>query len=242
MRQLCDENINGMAILEVGTGRGGTTRELVKMVAAASSARLVTTDRFGGHFASLEKEFANLSADVRFIETDATELRGIADRSMDIVVCNYTLCAINSHPGHALRALKRMYDVLKTDGILYLREEFPLFRAANPRQAIWAKKWRLLRACELLLGELPYNEIEPEVVAEQLELLQFQCIQLDTWTEAYEGEEALDFFAFRLAGYMKRLPTDDLKAGIEQMAAELQDDLRRVGAMEVPSYQIRAVK
>ena len=133
------EELTGKHVLEVGSGRGDTTRALVALLSKYSGTTLTVTDISDTHFQQLQKEFSNLPVRIRFIKTDACSLSGITSDSKDYVVCNYTLCAINAQSGQAALALKRFWDVLRTGGKLFVEEEFPIDKKDNPAQGIGAK-------------------------------------------------------------------------------------------------------
>ena len=103
-------------VLEIGSGRGGTTRELVAALSGQPGARLIITDISDAHFERLTETFRDSQLDIAFVRTDACELTGIDEGSIDYVVCNYTLCAINSRPGRAALALQRFWRVLRPGG------------------------------------------------------------------------------------------------------------------------------
>ncbi|WP_352169696.1 class I SAM-dependent methyltransferase [Proteiniborus sp. MB09-C3] len=78
------------------------------------------------------------NVDIRFIKTDGCELSNIEESSIDFLVCNYTLCAINSKKGSEILALNRFKEVLKFGGNLYIEEEYPLNFVDNPMQQVWS--------------------------------------------------------------------------------------------------------
>ena len=128
------ENLSDKVILEIGSGRGDTTRKLVELLTGKSNAQLVVTDISDRFFPQLLDEFQSKNIQIRFICTGAYELQGIPNDSMDFLVCNYTLCAINSQAGMATLALRRFWEVLKSGGKLFIEEEFPIERQNTPLQ------------------------------------------------------------------------------------------------------------
>ena len=90
------ENLSGKVILEVGSGRGDTTRKLVDCLSGQSGSQLIVTDISDRFFHLLQAEFKSTAVNIRFIQTGAQTLQGIAEGSIDFLVCIYTLCAFNS--------------------------------------------------------------------------------------------------------------------------------------------------
>ena len=77
------EDLNGKRILEVGSGRGDTTRALVALLSKYPGTALTVTDISDAHFQQLNNEFANQPVRIRFIQTDACSLSGITSDSKD---------------------------------------------------------------------------------------------------------------------------------------------------------------
>lgn len=98
---LDSESLSHKTVLEVGSGRGDTTRKLVDLLSGQSGARLIVTDISDAFFHGLQDEFRSRDVRVEFICTEAQALSGIPDNSIDYLVCNYTLCAVNSRAGSA---------------------------------------------------------------------------------------------------------------------------------------------
>jgi len=121
-----NEDLSGKTILEVSSGRSDTTRTLVDILEGKPSAQLIITDISGKFFEQLSDEFQGRNVQLRFIQTGAHELQDVFDSSIDFLVCNYTLCAVNSQAGLVALALKRFYDVLRSGGKLFIEEEFPI--------------------------------------------------------------------------------------------------------------------
>ena len=108
-----DETLCGRTVLEVGSGRGSSTRELVDLLSGQPGATLIVTDVSDSHFPRLRQELAGRGVELHFVRTGACELDGIENRSIDLLVCKYTLCAVNAHAGRAALALNRFREVLR---------------------------------------------------------------------------------------------------------------------------------
>jgi len=236
------EDLTGKHVLEVGSGRGDTTRTLVALLSKYSGTTLTVTDISGTHFQQLQKEFSNQPVRIRFIQTDACSLSGITSDSKDYVVCNYTLCAINAQSGQAALALKRFWDVLRTGGKLFVEEEFPIDKKDNPAQGIWSEKWRILKVATILRGGFPYNELQPETLAEMCRAAGFEDIEWSASTTFFPGASSLDFFNTRLRRLLQDIPNPHLKQGLSELASELAQKVSQTGGMEIPYYQLCARK
>jgi SAM-dependent methyltransferase len=151
---IATENLSGKVILEVDSGRGDTTRELVRLLAAYPDARLIAVDISDAHFRRLGEEFREDAVRIRFIQTCASQLADLESGSMDHIVCNYSLCAINSQPGLGVLALRSSWRVLKTGGEVFVEEEYPIGRRDAAGKGVWSDKWRILKAAIIIAGGL----------------------------------------------------------------------------------------
>jgi ubiquinone/menaquinone biosynthesis C-methylase UbiE len=242
-----DKRLEGISledkvILEVGCGRGGTTRELVNLLSKHPGTTLFATDISDQHFDQLREEFSGLPVEVRFIQTDACALEGIQAEAIDIIVCNYTLCAINAQNGLALLALGRFCEVLKPGGYLFVEEEMPITCATNPAEMIWSTKWRILRAAQLLANSPQYSEFQPKTLAEMCKITGFDQIEWQTDITLFQEENVLDFFHKRLNGLIPQLPNDALQMGFKEAAAKLDKEASQAGGMDIPFYRLSARK
>jgi SAM-dependent methyltransferase len=236
------ENLTGKHVLEVGSGRGDTTRVLVALLSKYSGTTLTVTDISDIHFQQLKEEFSNQPVRIRFFQTDASSLSGITSDSKDYVVCNYTLCAINAQPGQAALALKRFWEVLHAGGKLFVEEEYPIDKKDNPAQGIWSDKWRILKVATILRGGFPYNELQPETLTEMCRAAGFEDIEWSASTTFFTGANSLDFFHTRLRRLLQDIPNPHLKQGLMELASELTQKVAQTGGMEIPYYRLCARK
>lgn len=237
-----DLDLTNKTVLEVGTGRGGTTIELAKILKNFKGAKLITTDIYDGNFESVRELLKEYEVDIKFIKTDGCALEGIKENSIDFLVCNYTLCAINSKSGSEVLALKRFKEVLKPKAMLYIGEEYPIDIVTTPMEEIWSRKWQLLRAANMILGELPFNEISPEILEKQLKMLGFKNIEWEKETNEILGENCLEFFYHRFSKVLNKLNNKSLIDGLKEEAKRLQIQANEAGGMEMPSYKMIAFK
>lgn len=227
-------------ILEVGTGRGGTTIELIKALKKFKGARLISTDIYDGNFEEVERKAKDYGVEITLIKTDGCELKGIEENSIDFLICNYTLCAINSKSGSETIALNRFKEVLKSGGTLYIEEEYPLNFVENPMQNIWSRKWQLLRSANILFGELSYNEINPQILENILFILGFEDIKWERSSHLALGDDCLEFFKFRFNKILDKINNNSIAQGLMQEMISLDQEAKNVGGMETPIYKIIA--
>jgi ubiquinone/menaquinone biosynthesis C-methylase UbiE len=239
---IASEDLVSKAVLEVGSGRGDTTRMLVDLLAGQLGAQLIVTDISDRFFQQLRDEFQDRDVQIQFICTEAQELRDIPDNSIDDLVCNYTLCAVNTQVGLVTLALRRFWQVLKAGGKLFVEEEFPIGRRDTLAQEIWAEKWRILKSAMILAGKFPYNEIAPETLEGLCRIAGFEDVQWTAHAETFRGAGILDFFQKRLNALLPELSNESLRAGFTELAANLRDKAVQVGGMEVPFYRLTARK
>ncbi len=237
---ISSRDLDGKTILEVGSGRGDTTRLLVERMKGDKEAHLVVTDLSDAHFASLAEKFKGV--DVRFIRTDARRLESIEENSIDYLVCNYTLCAVEAEAGGALQALARFHEVVKPGGELFIEEEFPVEFAKTPRQEVWAKKWQILKSALLIAGERHFHEFTPENLKELCFAAGFTGVEWQPDASLLSGMDVLDFFHIRLERLSKQFPNTSLQTGFSEWAATLTGEVKVTGGMEIPFYRLHAYK
>jgi SAM-dependent methyltransferase len=240
--ELKELDFTGKTILEVGCGRGDTTRWLAGLLAGVPDAALIVTDISDQHFPQLQSDLEHAGVSAAFLATSAEQLAGVRDASVDVIVCNYCLCAVNASPGKAMLALRRFWQVLCPMGWLFIEEEFPIQFARGPAQQVWAEKWRLLKAASLLAGKPVYTEFNPAVLGELCQVAGFQHLNWQPDCSYLPGVEALDFFRRRLDAMILPMQNEALKGGFSSMAAGVVQAARLAGGMEIPFYRLTARK
>lgn len=237
-----DEDLTNKVILEVGSGRGDTTRKLVHLLEGKPNSQLIVTDISDQFFPQLHNEFQARHVQIKFICTGAQELQDIQKHSVDFLVCQYTLCAVNSQAGLIALALKRFWEVLKPGGTLFVEEEFPISKQDTPMQKIWAEKWRILKSAMILAGKSPYNEIAPETLVGLCHVAGFENVEWAEHTEEYQNADVLDFFQKRLYALLEEIPARSLRVGFAESAMNLRRKAAQIGGMEIPYYRLVAQK
>lgn len=237
-----DEDFSGKVILEVGSGRGDTTRKLVDLLAGKPDAQLIVTDISDYFFPELREEFESKNVRVQFICTSGHELHSVPNQTIDYLVCNYTLCAINSRAGLVALALQRFWEVLRTNGKMFVEEEFPIDKHDTLSQEVWAEKWRILKSSMILARQSIFNEISPELLERLCDSAGFEKVKWTAHSELYKDSEVLNFFQKRLDALLKEMPNENLRAGYSEMAVNLRRKAMQAGGMEVPFYRLVAQK
>ena len=236
------EDLNNCTVLEVGSGCGDTTQILANLLSRCENTRLIITDLSDRHFEMIRQNIQQHNVELVFYQTDACDLHQVPSGSVDYLVCNYTLCAINAHPGQLLFALERFYQVLKPGGKIYIEDEYPISTASTPAQVIWAEKWRILKSASLMIGESPFQEIAPEVLQKICDHLGFTGCQWESGSAVFLDKDGLAFFQLRLSRLLADFPHQQLVDGFRAWERKLLAEYQSIGAMEVPYYRFRAEK
>lgn len=239
---ISENELTGKVVLEVGTGRGDTTRKLAELLSHFPNSHLISTDISDQFFEALRGDLVNYSEKIDFIKTNCTKLEGIKPGSVDFIICNYTLCAVDAQAGNAVIALTRFYDVIRIGGKLYIEEEMPIETARNPAQEIWAEKWRILKTVEIATKKYPFIEFYPDAMVEMCRIAGFSTIQYTEDRSIFSGDHFLDFFYQRLEKRLPALPNEELRIGFLNWARNLQEKASQIGFMEVPIYRLEARK
>jgi ubiquinone/menaquinone biosynthesis C-methylase UbiE len=239
---ISQENLDHRTVLEVGSGRGDTTRYLANLLAEHAQTRLIVTDISDQHFTAIRQDILGKNVQVAYHQTSACDLTPINDGTVDFLVCNYTLCAINALSGQLSLALCRFHQVLKPGGVLFVEEEYPITTAKGLEQEIWAEKWRILKAASVIAGELPFQEIAPEILSKICDTHGFTSCMWEADGTTFADSDVLQFFQARLNRFMAGFPCAELIEGFRAWKRGLIQKYQQVGSMKVPYYRFRAVR
>jgi ubiquinone/menaquinone biosynthesis C-methylase UbiE len=211
-------------------------------MAGQPGAEFIVTDIDDSYFTQIGQELEALGIAHRFIRTDACQLDGIAPESIDFVVCNFVLCAVNAEVGSGTIALDNFYSVLKPGGKLYLREEYPIYAAKGPDQEVWALMWRVIKSARMISSPyLATTEYRPEVLKRLCEIVGFEDIN---WIpEVIQND--LSWFVPRMELLTKMMP-DFPNPQVGKMYLAMASDIRQRAAarnsVEIPRYSMVATK
>jgi len=241
-KQIEDEDLSDKIILEVGCGLGRTTRNLASLLSNAAGSQLIVTDVTDKHFDQVKCSLGMTKIEARFIQTDACELAGVAEESVDYVVCNFALCEINSDIGRGTMALARFLSVLKPGGKLFVEEEFPISEASGPAQQSWSLIWRVLKSAFILIKQKPpTNEYHPKVLARICEITGFTDIK---WEASIRVNDLswLDIRLKIIESIMPDFPSPQLGKMFAHLANDILNRARKIGTVEIPIYSLSARK
>lgn len=129
----------------------------MKYIKDFPTSRLITTDIVNRDLSAIvtqSVEFVKQEWKVSFIQTDACELKSILANSVDIIVVDYTICAINTITGKIPLCFSRWIEVMKPGGLLFIEEEFPITSQSDLKYIHWRRYWRLVKSLVITAGDL----------------------------------------------------------------------------------------
>ncbi|MHA1520394.1 MAG: class I SAM-dependent methyltransferase [Promethearchaeota archaeon] len=232
-------DLHNKTILEVGTGNGGTTLDILQYIQNEPSSHLITTDLIAVDMNPFLSQYPIMKDRLSFIQTDATELLSIEPNSIDIIIVDYTMCAINSISGKYLDALNRFKDVLKPNGLLLLEEEFPIDSPKGKEYPMWKMQWRILKKMVILTGKVPNNEIPLRELKESLKKLNFHVEKEVTGTTTLAFEEVYPHFSNRFDYLLSFLPNIWVKGVLTFSRFLFRTRLKRAQFLHIPSYTLQ---
>ncbi|MHA1611398.1 MAG: class I SAM-dependent methyltransferase [Promethearchaeota archaeon] len=232
-------DLHNKTILEVGTGNGGTTLDILQYIQNEPSSHLITTDLIAVDINPFLSQFPEMEGRLSFIQTDATELSSIQPNSIDIIIVDYTLCAINSISGKYLDALNRFKDVLKPNGFLLLEEEFPIDSPKGKEYPLWKMQWRILKKMVTLTGKAPNNEIPLGELKKSLKTLSFHIENEVTGTNTLAFEEVYPHFRNRFDYLLAFLPNIWEKGILTYSSLLFRTRLKHAQFMHIPYYALQ---
>ncbi len=245
MLDIADLDINNKKILELGTGNGGTTLEILDHMQAFPTSQLVTVDVIPVDFTAIISQYPDLSDRTKFLQADLPDLPHKLPFSPDLVIIHYTLCAINAKSGRFLEALSILQQIAAPNALFLIEEEFPLNHITqnSPKAAhLWAEQWRIIKALVQLSHESPYQEIYPEYLSKALELLNFDRIQVDHGSNILHEREVLPYFQARFSYYYTKILDRSVKRALHRKYTQFKKILSQESRIEIPIYQITAIR
>ncbi len=231
-------DLQNKTILEVGTGNGGTTLEILEYIQNEPTTRLITTDLNAVDLNPFISQFPDMEERLSFIQTDATELLSIKPNSVDILIVDYTLCAINSISGKFLDALNKFKEVLKPNGLLLLEEEFPIDSPKGKEHPLWKMQWQILKRMVILAGKLPNNEIPLGDLKKSLKILNFNIENEITGITTLAFEEAYPHFQNRITHLKRFLPNFWSIWALSLSKINFRMRLKRAQLLHIPYYSL----
>ena len=234
-------NFHNKTVLEISSGRGDAIRDLADQM-SGSGGKLIVTNISEENFAAIRADLTPLDLAVEFIRTSPLKLAGIRPGSIDLVVCNYALSAINAIAGQVEIALHKFYEVLKPGGTQYIEDELPFYMAASASQAIWAEKSRLLKTTQLLTTGRHANDYQPDVLEALLTQAGFEKVEVSDEIATIVTADWWADFVHQLTISLDSLNDETLQAGLFARMERLKSAAEQAGSMEVPFITLTALK
>jgi len=129
-------------VLEAGCGKGQLTLPLLNMI--PGDIEMIAIDSTAGPYAGWMDDLAKslrksgMKERVRLIKTDAKNINGVRDGSIDLVVSNELLCDL-PQDSELEKALREFYRILRPGGFM-IHGEWSSSPAAEP-QSFLVKHW-----------------------------------------------------------------------------------------------------
>jgi ubiquinone/menaquinone biosynthesis C-methylase UbiE len=129
-------------VLEAGCGKGQLTLPLIGMLPKRVQMIAIDSSRgpYAGWLTELKERLGNQGLDerVRVVKTDVRGIRGVRDKSVDLVVSNELLCDL-PYDRELEEALREFRRILKPHGLM-IHGEWSSFSTLEP-QAFLVKHW-----------------------------------------------------------------------------------------------------
>lgn len=240
--RILPENLKDKIILEVACGRGGTTEILAEEMSGHENGLLIVTDIDDRSFETIQEKISKFNVKTKYFKTDACSIEGIDEGSVDIIVCRFGLCSINSECGGAVKAVMKFSKLLKEGGQLIISDEPPILETENDAQEVWRDKWKILRLCNFHLNKENFKEISDKMWCDILDGIGFEIESVEKGKEFYPGRNALGFFEKRLAFILNEISDEKFIDYVKEQKRKLYKKNGAAGGMEIPSFTIKAKK
>lgn len=239
-----DIDLDNKTILEAGTSWGNTTDYIAsKVEQVKANTKLMSVDIDDSHFKEIEDRLAGKFEELILRKADLSDLSFIKDKSVDIVVCNYTLASVNQFPMRANKALMEFYRILKPGGDLLILEEMPIWSIDTQNYSYWSKRLRIIKSISVLKSMSQFNEIHPEDLDNTLNLIGFKDIVWDEFNEKIDSKLASKFLDKRKKTLIKGsndLINEDLSNGFTNLSEKLIDEFKNNKEFLAPAYYLKA--
>jgi len=235
-------DLHGLVIMDAGTGAANTTCWLANKVKETGSGRIISIDNDPETFAEAKRKLGELAGLVEFVKADLTNMPQIESKSVDLILCHATMCAVNDRPLRAVRALSEFYRTLKKNGWLIIDDEYPLPKASKPEEEVQVKRWQTYKSiAELVEGE-HYTEIYPEELEFAVKLVGFRDIELQRFEGGPLLNEVMEEWKGVMPELVKKIGDEDLKVAFEKAVKKIWQEYKSQGGIFPDYYVIRARK
>ncbi|MFX0203860.1 MAG: class I SAM-dependent methyltransferase [Candidatus Hodarchaeota archaeon] len=234
-------NLQDLVVMDAGTGAANTTLWLAQKLSVAGGRGIISIDHDPETFPDAKKKLGKLTKPVDFVAADLTFIP-IRNRSIDLIVCHATMCAINDRPLKAVKALSEFFRVIKKGGWLLIDDEYPLPKVTTPKEEVQVKRWQTYKSlAELVEGE-HYTEIYPEELEFVTKLVGFKDIEWKRFEGAPLSQEVMNEWNEAISKMLNELDDEDLKVAFKKIVERIWEEYKNQGGVFPPYYVMRMRK
>lgn len=235
-------DLQGLAIMDAGTGAANTTLWLAQELNEAGGRKIISIDRDPETFSDAERKLGDLAKLVEFVQADLACMPQIKSESIDLIVCSATICAVNDRPLKAVKALSEFHRTLKRGGWLIIEDEYPLPKASKPEEEVQVKRWQTYKsAAELADGE-HYTEIYPEELEFVARLIGFTDVEFQKFEGGPLVEIVMNEWREEMPKLVNKIDDEDLKAAFWKAIERIWETYKRKGGIFPQIYVLRMRK
>jgi len=238
-------NLDGMVVLDAGTGFGITTLEIARrMIVQRQTGRIVSVDIDSNCFELARKLLAKHKLEhlVNFVQADLSNMPQIETESIDIIMSTRTISDINRYPCRLIRAVSEFYRVLKSGGRIVLSDECPRLSPLSNDEEVAVSRWRIAKAISHLIGRPHSHEVEPEDLEFTLKLVGFRKCEWAIFKEERISERRIKHFGNRAKEMASEIEDAKLKNAFFDAIENIQKTFQKKGGAFPPKYIIHAMK
>jgi len=235
-------SLRGLVIMDAATGAANTTCWLASKLKEAGGGKIISIDDDAETFPDAKRKLGELAEFVEFVKADLTDMPQIKNKSVDLIVCHATICAVNDRPLKAVKALAEFYRTLKKGGWLIIDDEYPLPKASNPEEEVQVKRWQTYKAIAELVDGEHYTEIYPEELEFAVKLVGFTDIELRRFHAGSLSKEVMEEWSEEMPELIRKIDDDDLRAAFEKATAKVWQKFMEKGGIFPDYYVMRARK
>jgi len=235
-------DLQGLVIMDAGTGAANTTHWLATKLNEAGSGKIISIDNDPETFPDAKGKLGDLARLVEFVEADLTNMPQIKSESIDLIICHATICAVIDRPLKAVKALTEFYRVLKKDSWLVIDDEYPLPKASKPEEQVQVKRWQTYKAMAELVDGEHYAEIHPEELEFTVKFAGFRDVEWKKFDGPQLSEEVMIEWKEEMPKIIDNIGDEDLKASFKKAVGKIWEMYASQGGIFPPYYVMRAHK
>jgi ubiquinone/menaquinone biosynthesis C-methylase UbiE len=234
-------SLRGLVIMDAATGAANTTCWLASKLKEAGGGKIISIDNDAETFPDAKQKLGELAEFVKFVKADLTDMPQIKSKSVDLIVCHATICAVNDKPLKAVKALAEFYRTLKKGGWLVIADEYPLPKASKPEEIVQVNRWQTYKAIAELVDGEHYTEIYPEELEFAVKLVGFTDIELRRFHAGSLSKEVMEEWREEMPELIRKIDDDDLRAAFEKATAKVWQKFIEKGGI-FPDYYVMRVR